>query len=360
MTARPELIKQRRNAFGNGKTLGETAYMSFPTKPLPHGLLMQFKDYNYNAYVNTIRTKVGDKVGVGGASATDVEFNEGGYTFVDTLNAIPEIDSFTAIELPFPRQLTDSLNIRVNQFERDFLYERVASGLASLNGDGNFAANAKSVAEDFLKNVRTAGQNIVKDPIELAKTALAGSESLLKMAGQDANKAAAIAAYLGRNFISGELAKSMGVIGERTVNPQETLNFSGVDLRNFTFSWDLYPSNEDDTKNITNIVNFLKAKSLPQVDGVDGVAGLQRAFLKYPSVVELNLLGVQEKHFMRFKRAMISNVTVDYGAGGMPEIIKGGVPAAVSLTIGFSEIQIHTQDDYAYTDKDTGNITGLK
>lgn len=352
MTARPELIKKRQGAFGNGKTMGK--YFSFPTKPMPHGLLMQFKDYNYNAYVNTIRSEIGKKNNPledkDRTKANDVTFNDTGYRVVNELTAGTEIDSTHAIELPFPRQLTDTTNIRVNQFERDFLYERVVSGLASLDGDGNFGQNAAAVAKDFLAGVRQAGRDIIDNPIELAKTALAQSKSLMNMAGQDANKAAAIAAYLGRNFISGEIAKSMGVVGERTVNPQETLNFSGVDLRNFSFTWDLYPTNVDDTKSITNIVNFIKGKSLPQVDGVDGVGGLQRAFLKYPSVVELNLLGVQEKHFMRFKRCMISNVTVDYGAGGMPEIIKGGVPAAVSLSIAFSEIQIHTQDDYMKED----------
>jgi hypothetical protein len=30
----------------------------------------------------------------------------------------------------------------------------------------------------------------------------------------------------------------------------------------------------------------------------------------------------------------------------MPQIIKGGVPAAVTLSISFSEVQIHTRDDY--------------
>lgn len=337
MTARPELIEKRTNAFGDGKTLGN--YLSFPTKPMPHGLLMQFKDYDYNRYVNTIRA-----VGTGDDRA--VEFNEAGYRFVSQIGAVPEIDSQNAIELPFPRQLTDTQQIRVNQFERDFLYERVASGLASLAGaDGkSFVDNAADVTKQFLSKVREAGQNIVQNPIELAQTLAAGATQAL--GGMDANKAAAIAAYLGRNFISGEIAKSMGVVGQRTINPQETLNFDGVDLRNFTFTWDLFPSNEDDTKNITKIVNMLKRKALPAVDGVEGSPGLQRAFLKYPSVVELNLLGVQEKHFMRFKRAMISNVTVDYGVNGMPEIIKGGVPAGITLSVSFSEIQIHTQDDY--------------
>ena len=67
-----------------------------------------------------------------------------------------------------------------------------------------------------------------------------------------------MAGYLARNFISGEIAKSIAVVGERTVNPQETLSFSGVDLRNFTFTWDLFPSNRTDSQMINNIVKLVK------------------------------------------------------------------------------------------------------
>jgi len=90
---------------------------------------------------------------------------------------------------------------------------------------------------------------------------------------------------------------------------------------------------------------------LPATQSVAGIKGLERAFLEYPAVVELSLLGVQEKHFVRFKRAMIDNVTVDYtGGGSLVSIIKGGVPASVTLSVSFKELTIQTANDYAEQD----------
>ena len=155
-----------------------------------------------------------------------------------------------------------------------------------------------------------------------------------------------MAGYLARNVIGGDLSRTISAVTNRAVNPQETLSFTGVDLRNFSFSWDLFPSNKDDTDEITRIVNFLKARSLPEVEDGGSEQFLGRAFLKYPDIVSLNLLGVDESKFTRFKRCMISNVTVDYSGGSQVSIIKGGVPATVTLSVAFSEVQIQTRDDY--------------
>ena len=327
MSSRPEIIKNRRK--NAGKVSGN--YLSFPSKPMPHGLLLQFTDYDYNKYIASIKQE------------KDKTFAQN-----DTLGlvgevSIAEIDSSSAIELPFPRSLSDSQGIRVQSFERDFLYERVASGLSSLAGDSSsdFMKNLSEGTKGALDSIKTGSKDFFNDPMAAVTAALE------KMGGVEANKATAIASYLGRNIIGGDLSRTLGVINQRVVNPQETLSFTGVDLKNYTFSWDLFPSNKADTEQIRLIVQFLKNKSLPETEGVKDVPSLGRAFLKYPSIVTLNLLGVQESHFQRFKRCMISNVTVDYGAGGgMPQIIKGGVPAAVTLSISFSEVQIHTRDDY--------------
>lgn len=328
MSSRPEIIKARRK--NAGKVSGN--YLSFPSKPMPHGLLLQFTDYDYNKYIASIKQETDNK------------------TFVqnDTLGLVGEVNvaqiaENSAIELPFPRSLSDSQGIRVQSFERDFLYERVASGLSSLTGDSSsdFMKNISTGLTGALDSIKTGSKDFFNDPM----AAVTGA--LKEMGGIEANKATAIASYLGRNIIGGDLSRTLGVINQRVVNPQETLSFTGVDLKNYTFSWDLFPSNKADTEQIRKIVQFLKNKSLPETEGIEGVKGSSRAFLKYPSIVTLNLLGVQESHFQRFKRCMISNVTVDYGAGGgMPQIIKGGVPAAVTLSISFSEVQIHTRDDY--------------
>ncbi len=363
-TSRPELLKLRSQRDNDGRRNGKTmgSYLSFPTKPMPHGLLLQFKSYNYKDYVSAI-TKTTDKAG-----KTKIEENKNlgfvpsiaGYNLTNEAGSNkPVISSSDAIELPFPRTLQDSTNIRVQQFERDFLYERLASGIASFNdGEGglsNFFSGVAGATENLLDSTfnafKSAGQNAGNDGVvQTLFGAIKGAAQ--KMGNFDTNQAMAMAGYLARNFIPGEIAKSVGVVSQKTVNPQETLSFSGVDLRNFTFSWDLYPSNPSDTQSINKIINRLKMKALPTTQSAAGTA-TARAFLNYPDIVELNLLGVKEDHFMRFKRCMIQSVTVDYGAGGMPEIIKGGVPAAITLTVTFSEIQIQTAHDYGADPTDT-------
>ena len=363
-TSRPELLKLRSQRDNDGRRNGKTmgSYLSFPTKPMPHGLLLQFKSYNYKDYVSAI-TKTTDKAG-----KTKIEENKNlgfvpsiaGYNLTNEAGSNkPVISSSDAIELPFPRTLQDSTNIRVQQFERDFLYERLASGIASFNdGEGglsNFFSGVAGATENLLDSTfnafKSAGQNAGNDGVvQTLFGAIKGAAQ--KMGNFDTNQAMAMAGYLARNFIPGEIAKSVGVVSQKTVNPQETLSFSGVDLRNFTFSWDLYPSNPSDTQAINKIINRLKMKALPTTQSAAGTA-TARAFLNYPDIVELNLLGVKEDHFMRFKRCMIQSVTVDYGAGGMPEIIKGGVPAAITLTVTFSEIQIQTAHDYGADPTDT-------
>jgi len=323
MTARPELIRERRNQ-------AKFAAFSFPAnKPMPHGILLTFEEYDYSKYIASINS--------------EKKANTENLGFVDTIGSRADIASTSTVELPFPRTLTDSSNIRIQSFERDFLYERTASAVAGMSGGDNastlenFAASAKSA----LKSIRAGSKDFFDDPVK-AITDAVGS-----MQGMSTEKTAAIASYLARNIIGGDLARSISAASQRTVNPQETLGFTGVDLRNFSFSWDLFPSNEDDTKAIQNIVYFLKSRSLPEVEGADSNDGfLARAFLKYPDIVSLNLLGVDESKFTRFKRCMISNISVDYGAGGQVSIIKGGVPAAVTLTVSFSEVQIQTRDDF--------------
>lgn len=365
---RPELLKLRsqynNDGRKNGMTMGEV--YSFPSKPMPHGLLLIFKDYNYQTYVSSVaavysKENPGEIVDVGANSNLGL---------LKTLSqqargevGLPAVTSSTAIELPFPRTLNDTQNIRVQQFERDFLYERLASGLAQFDQGGGIdgmISNIGSTAESMLNNINNYGRmmgqkaNVEGYGATILQTL---KDSAAALGNFDSSKAAAMAGYLARNFISGEIAKSIAVVGERTVNPQETLSFSGVDLRNFTFTWDLFPSNRTDSQMIKEIVNLVKQKSLPTTEDAGAGGITAKAFLNYPSIVELYLLGVDEEHFMRFKRCMVSNITVDYGGGGMPEILKGGRPAVVSLSISFSELAIHTSEDYGGQSKTGENIT---
>jgi hypothetical protein len=62
------------------------------------------------------------------------------------------------------------------------------------------------------------------------------------------------------------------------------------------------------------------------------------------------LVGVDESHWPLFKPAMCTGIDIDYAGGGEMVIAKGGVPAAIKLSMTFSELVIHTQDDYEDND----------
>jgi len=161
--------------------------------------------------------------------------------------------------------------------------------------------------------------------------------------------AAAGASYLLRNFLPGDIGRSVGVYAGNVVNPKETLAFEGVNLKSHQFTWELYPFDKTDSETIKQIVHFLKTKALPETQGVNinGEEVISRAFLRYPSVVEIHLLGVDQTHFPRFKPCMIQSVNVDYGATGNIPIMTDGKPGAVQLGIQLQELEIHTANDYS-------------
>jgi hypothetical protein len=308
---RPEAL---RNRHVNGK---QTTY-AFPSKPLPHGIQFIFKDYDYGAFVNSITANLG---------------------LNPTLQGKPVPKDLVSIELPFPRTLSDSTNVNVSSFERDFLTERIVSGIGSLMEDGSITGIIDKIAEVSsmaLNGVRNIGSGE------------AGIEGKLKeiLGSLNVGDVSAGSKYLARSYLPGNASTQADALVGQVVNPQSTLSFSGVALKNYSFSWDLFPANQSDSIQLQQIIRTLKNKALPKVGAVAGVESLNRAYLKYPSVVIVNLLGVDETHFVRFKPAMLTNVTVDYGGSGAISILKGGKPSALTLRLDFSELTIHTAEDY--------------
>lgn len=344
-TSRPEQIRARRE--NNGRLPGGAIYR-FPEKPYPHGILFTFYKYNYQKFVSGIKTISGK-----------VQAEESGLGLIPefTVSAQAESEPLIAVELPFPRSLRDMQGVRIDSFERDFLIERATSMFMGAGGDeglGGAAKNAVGLVESALANVREFG----KDPLgELTK-------AFSSVSNLDSSKALAIASYIARNVIAGDVARVVGAQSERVVNPQDTLSFNGVNLKEFTFEWDLFPSNRQDSENIKKIVKFIKSQMLPEIDNVGSSPIFNRAFLKYPSVVEAQLLGVDASHFVQFKRAMVVNLEVDYSAasGGQVTIMQGGVPAAVKLSMTLRELAVHTSEEYSMniTDDTSAGMTDFK
>lgn len=322
---RPQLAERQKK---------KNSLLSFPSTPYPHGILLLFKEYDY-----------AQTTGSGSYST----LTSGIYQSLKQESG-PDVVNNQSVELPFPKQLSDQNGIKVNGFERSFAAERLSSFASSalggtIAGAGTAAAGAVKDAAgagvSVLSKLKNIGENINSNPDQVKKDLM----STLDMSGQNVSQ---ILSYLMQNY-SGDIGRAMSAAGGAAINPNETLAFEGVDLKSYTMQWDLFPENEQDSEGIKNIITLIRQNILPSYGSIDGLGDVNRALLNYPSVVFIELLGVDPSHWQRFKPCMISNLTVDYGGGGQMAVLKGGKPVAVTLSITFNELSIHTKEDYADT-----------
>ena len=330
MTSRPEVFRREaeRNSAG-------TNVFRYPSKPYPHSMLLLFKEFSYEAGYAQNEYATGSN-GSGGLLSTISDSTGRRSSGVG-------IRGGRSIELPFPKQLQDSSNITLNGISRDPLIEQATNYLnrVAMGGEGT------------LGNLPSSIQNAGMKLAQMAKGGSGDGFSLQQVArdlGATTNKdAALIARYLLQQVspLIGDVGQSINLAAGQTLNPKETLVFEGVQLRSHQFSWDLYPENAQDSDQINSIVNVIKRSTLPQTVNFQAAGfDFNRAFLKFPHVVYTYLIGVDAGSFMKFKPAMVTNFTVEYGAGGTMALLKGGKPAGVTLSLSMQELAIETAEDY--------------
>ena len=336
--------------------------LTFPVKPLsPHGIQFIFKEYDFNAFVATQSGRYGTTNPLASYQPTDK--NNGKKV---------DLKSTLAIELPFPTSLTDATGLTISGIERDLVTAAVGESLASAfakspeEGAGmvktlstQLQGLGSELANEYQKGF-TEGGGFGAGAERLGKTIYDKLSSTLTITMEGAKL---LGSYLARDFL-GDISRTIAMDSGFAINPQETLSFEGVDLKTYTFDWELYPSNKADSDRIKELVRKIKSRILPKMSGggfgeslkaiikdndIIEQGSLGRLFLSYPDTVIMNLVGVDESHWPLFKPAMCTGIDVDYAGGGDMVIAEGGRPAAVTLSMSFSELVIHTQDDYEDT-----------
>ena len=209
-----------------------------------------------------------------------------------------------AVLLPIPNTLNDSTSMNITRFD-----------MADTLGYASSAAVSAYIGGTFQDYVSTKTNSVTAQDI------LATAQTIF-----------------GDNFYLGAAAQGIGA----AINPKASLLFKGVDLKEYSFEWTLAPTDFDESETLRKIVRKIKSNALPSYrnESIYTVA-----MLDYPSTVDIFLLGVDPNHYIKFKTAMISDVTINYTSNGL-SILKGGKPASVSLTIRLKEMDIHTANDY--------------
>lgn len=331
-TSRPEVF--RREAERDAASA--VTHFRFPTKPYPHSILLVFKEYDYTNFTNDqysqLLTSGADRTG----RLIGRERGEVGVS----------LRTERSIELPFPKQLSDTTAPIINGVQRDPFIEELTGNIRNaMDGSSTSLGDIPSMIQNLGAGAASSLSGLGSGNLASKINDIAG-----QIGGVGTDKAAVLAAYLGRsvlNALPGDIGRNVNTATGEIINPRETLAFEGVALRSHQFTWDLYPSNTDDSKRIQEIVSIIKRSVLPRTQGLAaGDFSIGKAFLKYPHVLETYLIGVQDGYFMQFKPAFVTNVSVNYGASGSVAMLKGGKPAGVSLSLSMQELQIETAHDY--------------
>lgn len=145
--------------------------------------------------------------------------------------------------------------------------------------------------------------------------------------------------------ISETLQAATGVVR----NPHTALLFQNVQLRTFTFNWQLSPRSEQQSRNLDTIIRTIKGAMHPNI-AFNGFA------LDYPDLFTVNFNNNKEG-VVNVDLSFLQDFTVNPTPNGHA-YYKNGYPVAVEMSMTFKEIAIKTAEDYGQT-PDTNDRLGF-
>jgi len=256
-----------------------------------------------------------------------------------------------SVILPLPSNLEENFNIAVDRIELNAAGRMAVEYFSELsNTNLRDAFNiSKALTENATKKVigMFSGSGTENND-SVVNSTIANTLGTI-----ESGTVADVINYLARSNIN-RLPMGVGFAAEVSsaagaINPHVTLNFDGVNMKEYTFSWNLSPQSPEESETLRQIGRTIKREILPEYDGLSGGEGVgnvfSRAILKYPSIANVYLIGLDEDHYIRFKPGMVTNFTSNFMPNG-PSVHRGGRPTSVNFTMQLKEGQIHTRGDY--------------
>ena len=218
------------------------------------------------------------------------------------------------IFLPIPESITDS--------------NGVTWGEDSLNG---LAATGIGIANNVIN--AGGGMEALKELASGTKESVGSltSDNMTKNAINSIFASMAVNALGGNTSAAGILARQTGSI----LNPNMELLFGGVQLRQFSFSFDFAPRDENESIVIKRIIRAFK-KSLNAKNGSldEKSSGL---FIKSPDVFQLTYKtgGKNHQFLHKFKPMALLNIAVNYTGAGTYATYDNTAPVHTKIDLTF-------------------------
>lgn len=215
--------------------------------------------------------------------------------------------------------------------------------------------NTKYKDADFTKigQMSTMVQGGIKNLASMATNG--GMDESTKAASEAISKQMAMNVVKDLGKTLDTLGNNMGLEGETNLeqlveagqhrkakNPFVLQLFESVDRRSFTYDFEFMPKNQKEVEEIYAIIRTLKRYSLP-------ARALGGRFLDFPAEFRVTYVNTDREnlYLYRIARCALTDITVKYGTNPFTTFKpdeSGAAPTKIELSIGFSELEILTQE----------------
>lgn len=223
-----------------------------------------------------------------------------------------------------------------------YMPEDISSGFRSNWGGKSFSNIASGI-------LRAAGAEGLSKLDNLATEIGNTAERMLKLTGAAALRKS-IQSITGDSISNDDI---FGSISGAILNPNAELLFQSVDMRNFQLTYKLVPRNDDETKDINDIIKVFKYCTLPSRDPGNVFGGTSQGtaagFIGVPNLCRVSFMKGSNLHpyLPIYKVCAITQVDVNYTPDGAYATYTDGQPVAVQLTLNFQETKLVFAEEIA-------------
>ena len=228
------------------------------------------------------------------------------------VNTVPTTNS---VALYFPGGYTINDNLS---------YQMESTGLVGAGFSG-MREGTQVTMDDVKKTVEGILTN------KAAATALAGTASGLATAAlPKAGAVAGLAAGLSTGGIVGNVAAELSRESQIALNPREFMLFKSPSIRTFAFAFTFIPSNEQEVRDVPEIIKFFRRASYPTLTAANTT-------YNFPEAFNINI-GNSDK-IIKIPEVVCTTVTVTYNSNSMSYFELDNLPVEISLNLNFQELQ---------------------
>ena len=128
-------------------------------------------------------------------------------------------------------------------------------------------------------------------------------------------------------------------------NPFLEVFFNTMQMRSFTYNFNLAPRNEDETREIQRIIQLFRFHMAPEMQESNG------RYLTLPSEFDIHYMmvtkdgeGVENDYFNRIATCVLTDVQTNFTPGEKLRTFEDGAPTQITLSLTFKETEMLTKE----------------